>query len=104
MEYLKQNFIEENNEISDNNSLNKNNKSFDCIYSSNKNKNIKKEYEPKLNSILKKANSLKSEYIKQRTFKEDLFESEEITLKNEEIMDLYNFGDRQFNLIEVKYN
>jgi hypothetical protein len=68
---------------------------------SNNNNNHNNNYKNSFNALLKEANQLKNEYIQQRSSVEDIFELDEILLKNEDLLEIYDFGDRQHNLIDV---
>ena len=103
------NDIRERINLIHNHNLNKNpsnknfncNQSFESFNSTNKNSNTNNENDSNLNSLFAEANNLKNEYIQQRTSVEELFEMEEITIKNEDLLGMYDFGDRQHNLIDV---
>jgi hypothetical protein len=104
MENSNKNSNEDNAKVNSSNNYERNNslnQSIDNSNSSNKNFEIKKENNLNLNLILKEAQWLKSEYIKQKVRKLNSFEREEIIIKTEDLIYLYDFNDKQYNLIEV---
>jgi hypothetical protein len=70
----------------------------------NYNKNNNNNFNNTFNTLLKEADQLKNEYIQQRSSIEDIFELDEILVKNEDLLEIYDFGDRQHNLIDVYIN